>query len=79
MRPRDLRIGELRLRVPGLTPAAARRLGQAVAQHLAANPPQSAADRIPSLHVKIASRTSGSTGDLAERIAAATRKGAGGK
>jgi hypothetical protein len=73
MRSRSVRIDELRLRVPGLSPTDARRLGEAVAQRLGENPPQGGPARIPELAVRVRSSKSDSVEQLADTIASRIR------
>ncbi len=71
MKSRALRIDELRLRVPGLSSARARQLGETVAQRLAENPPRSfSSGRVPALSLRVYAANSASVEQLADTIAA---------
>ena len=73
MRSRSIRINELRLRVPGLTTTDARRLGESVAQQLAANPGALQSRSIPAIGVRIRSSGTQTVERLAETIASRIR------
>jgi hypothetical protein len=69
-------IRDLRIRVPGMGRVEARRLGEAVAQELANNPPTSATPRdLASLTVRMNGSAAQGTQQLATQIAASLRKG----
>jgi hypothetical protein len=74
MKRGTVQIGELRIRATGLTPEDARRLGETVAQRLAASPLVSHAQRrIPELTVRTRSNGTNSVDRMAEQIVAGIR------
>lgn len=70
---RSIRIDEMRLRVPGLSAADAQRLGESVAQRLAANPGALRGRSIPSIDLRLHAAASDSVEQLADTIAARIR------
>jgi len=74
MRSRSVRIDELRLRVPGMSAADARQLGERVAQRLAENPIGGGSRSIPSVSLRIRSSGADSVDHIAEMIAARLRQ-----
>jgi hypothetical protein len=70
-----VRIHELRVRVPGLTPEQGRRLGETVAQRLAESPlPADGPRRIPSIAVHVRSNGGSSIEKLVEEVVAGIRR-----
>lgn len=70
-----LTIRDLRLRVPGLGREEARRLGEAVARELAANPPAASGPRqLGALDLRVPGAAAGGTQQLASQIAASLRR-----
>lgn len=69
-----LTIRDLRIRVPGLGREEARRLGEAVARELAANPPAVSGPRqLGALDLRVHGTAAGGTQQLASQIAASLR------
>lgn len=72
IRIQDLR---LRLRLPGVGPAEARRLAQEVVRELAAHPPTAThSGSVGVVELKVAASSTGGTGPLAVRIADSLRR-----
>ncbi len=70
-----VRIDKLHLRVPGLTPDQARRLGTLVAQRLAASPPVSKGSRVISaISVRLRTRGTGTPDQIADDIVGHVRR-----
>ena len=74
-----LTIRDFRLRVPGLGPEEARRLGEAVARELAARPPRPrspspSSTNLASLTLRVQAGTGGGVQSLAARIAESLRR-----
>jgi hypothetical protein len=69
-----LTIRDLRIRVPGMGREEARRLGEAVARELAANPPSTATPRqLGAVKLRVAGSAASGTQQLASQIAASLR------
>ena len=74
MKRGTVQIGELRIRATGLTPEEARRLGESVAQRLAASPLVSRGQRrISELTVRTRTNSTNSLDRMAEAIVAGIR------
>ncbi|HEX2854247.1 MAG TPA: hypothetical protein VHO24_13510 [Opitutaceae bacterium] len=67
-------IRDLRIRVPGMGRAEARRLGEAVARELAAHPPAVSTPRqLGAINLRVTGSAAGGTQQLASQIAASLR------
>lgn len=78
MKTGTVRIGDMRIRAPGLTPGQARQLGEMVARRLAASPLAAGAPRsIGALNIRVESASAGPLHGMADEIVRRIRAGIG--